>query len=142
MAHLTGYFRLGRDAEVRYLPDGKPVANLSLAFNYGQKGQDGKRPAQWIDASLWGARAEKLAQYLKKGGTVYAVLSEPHIEEYQGRNGAGYKLAATVLDIELAGSAGQRTEAAPAAQQRPAPQQSAPAPRPAPADDFEDDIPF
>lgn len=145
MAHLTGYFRLGRDAEVRYLPDGKAVANLSLAFNYGQKGQDGKRPAQWIDASLWGARAEKLAQYLKKGGTVYAVLSEPHIEEYQGRNGAGHKLAATVLDIELAGgNAGQQSAAAPAAQQRPAPQQSAPAPRPAPApaDDFEDDIPF
>lgn len=144
MAHLTGYFRLGRDVEVRYLPDGKAVANLSLAFNYGQKGQDGKRPAQWIDASLWGARAEKLEQYLKKGGTIYAVLSEPHIEEYQGRNGAGYKLAATVLDIELAGSsAGQQPEAAPAAQQRPAPQQSAPAPRQAPADDFDEgDIPF
>jgi single-strand DNA-binding protein len=41
------------------------VANVSLAFTYGKKGDDGKRPTQWVDASLWGQRAESLAPYIK-----------------------------------------------------------------------------
>ena len=69
MAHITGAFRLGRDAELRYTPGkNEPVINLALAFNWGQKGEDGNRPSQWIEASLWGKRAEALAPYLLKGG--------------------------------------------------------------------------
>ena len=59
MAHLAGVFRIGRDAEVRHTAKGDSVANLSLAYNYGQKGSDGKRPSQWIDGSLWGKRADR-----------------------------------------------------------------------------------
>ena len=156
MAHITGAFRLGRDAELRYTPKNEPVINLAMAFNYGQKGEDGNRPSQWIEASLWGKRAEALAPYLVKGGQVYAVLGEPHIEHYEGRNGAGVKLSARVIDIELVGAkqqGEQRQAAAPQPQrnayadQRGAPQPSRqqPAQRPA-ADpsgfDMEDDIPF
>jgi hypothetical protein len=36
--------RLGRDAELRYTPNGDAVCNLALACEYGRKGQDGKRP--------------------------------------------------------------------------------------------------
>ncbi len=105
MAQISGVFRLGRDAEVRFTQSGDAVSNLSLAFNYGRKDQDGKRPSQWIDASLWGKRAESLAQYLLKGGQIYAVLSDPHIETYQKSDGSqASKLAATVLEIELIGS--------------------------------------
>ena len=78
MAHLTGLFRLGRDAEVRYTQGGDAVASLALAYNYGKK-EDGKQPSQWIDASLWGKRAEALTQYLTKGSTISAVLSDVHI---------------------------------------------------------------
>lgn len=109
MAQIAGVFRIGRDTEVRFTQGGDPVASLSLAFNYGRKDQDGKRPSQWIDASLWGKRAESLAQYLTKGSQIYAVLSDPHIETYQGKNGEGHKLAATVLEIELIG--GRREDA-------------------------------
>ena len=123
MAQITGVFRIGRDAEVRFTQGGDPVASLSLAFNYGRKDQDGKRPSQWIDASLWGKRAEALAQYLTKGSQIYAVLSDPHIETFQGKNGEGHKLAATVLEIELIGS---RQEQRPASNNdyAPAPQAS------------------
>ena len=129
-----------------------------MAFNYGQKGEDGNRPSQWIEASLWGKRAEALAPYLVKGGQVYAVLGEPHIEHYEGRNGAGVKLSARVIDIELVGAKQQGEQRqAPAQQpqrnayadQRGAPQPSRqqPAQRPAAAaptgfDDMDDDIPF
>jgi len=100
---MTGLTRLGGDALVRFRSNGDAVCNLSLAFNYGRKGEDNRRPSQWVDASLWGKRAEALAPYLLKGGLVDVVLGEPHIEEYQGKNGAGYKLVARVMEIELAG---------------------------------------
>lgn len=112
-----GMARLGKDAEVRFLPDGQAVANLSLAVSYG-KAQDGKRPTQWIDASLWGKQAETLAQYLTKGSVHCFALSDVHIETYQGQNGEGHKLVARVDSVEL----GPRTDA-PQGQQ--APQQPA-----------------
>jgi len=138
MAQITGVFRIGKDAEVRFTPRGDAVAQLSLAYNYGKKGDDNKRPSQWIDASIWGKRAESLAPYLLKGSQIYAVLSDPHIQTYEGKNGPGHKLAATVLEIELI--AGQREQG------QPAQRQERPAARPAPAssgfDDMDDDIPF
>lgn len=140
-----GLARLGRDAELRYTPDGTAVANLSLAVNYGQKGQDGNRPTQWIDASMWGKQAESLAQYMVKGSVHCFTLSEIHIEEYDGRNGRGHKLVARVDGVELgprvdgAGQGAQRS-AAPAPAPRPA---SAPAPRQQSGfADMDDDIPF
>lgn len=57
MAKMYGLMRLGRDAEVKTLPSGKKVANLSLAYNYGQKEGD-EYPSQWIDAAFWGTSRE------------------------------------------------------------------------------------
>lgn len=156
MAQIIGAFRIGRDAELRYLPNGDAVLNLELAANYGKKGEDGNRPTQWTEASMFGQRAEALAQYLLKGQQVYAVLNDPHIETYEGRNGPGHKLVARVLEIELVGGRPEGQEAAQrqAPAQRPAQQpQRQPAPqqpqRTAPPqntgsgfEDFSDDIPF
>lgn len=137
---MIGLARLGRDAELRTVPSGEVVANLSLAFNYGRKDASGNRPTQWIDGSLWGKTAEALSPYLTKGKLVCVTLEEVHIEEFQGRNGAGHKLAAKVSKVELAGGrddAPQRPEPAPQ------PARQAPAPRPASnLNEPEDDIPF
>lgn len=151
--------RLGREAEMRYLTDGTPVLNLALAVNYGKKGQDGNRPTQWIEAAMFGQRAETLAPFMVKGSAHCFTLSEVHIETYQKSDGGqGYKLSARVDDVEL----GPRQEgAAPAPQQQrqataPRQQQGYDAPRqrpPAPPlagparsssgfDDMDDDIPF
>ena len=99
---LTALARLGKDPELRYLASGDPVMNLALAINYGKK-VDGKRPTQWIDAALFGKRAESLAPYLSKGSLVFVVIDEPHIETYQGKNGPGAKLVGRVSSIEFAG---------------------------------------
>jgi single-strand DNA-binding protein len=108
---ITGLARLGSDTTIRFIPSGEAVANLSLAFNYGRKGADGKQPTQWIEASLWGKRAEALQQYLTKGTMVSVVLAEPHIETYTTRDGReGSKLAARVLEIEFAGGKRQDTQ--------------------------------
>ena len=47
-----GLARLGRDAEIRTTSNGEQVATLALAFSYGRKGSDGKRPTQWVDGAL------------------------------------------------------------------------------------------
>lgn len=154
-----GICRLGREAEMRYLTDGTPVLNLALAVNYGKKGQDGNRPTQWIEAAMFGQRAETLAPFMLKGSAHCFTLSDMHIETYTKSDGSqGVKLAARVDDVEL----GPRQDGAvPPQRQAPAQQQGgyrasaprtapqAPAARPpAPAqsnsgfDDMSDDIPF
>ena len=144
MPKMIGMMRLGRDAELRYTPNNEPVTNLSLAYAHGKAGQDGKRPTQWIDAALWGKRAEALTQYLTKGGLHCFTLDELNIQTFQKQDGSsGMKLVARVLDVEL----GARQDAAPAPAARPArpPQRQAPAPAPRPSsgfDDMDDDIPF
>lgn len=129
-----GLARIGRDAEVRYLPNGDPVVNLSLAFTYGRKGEDGKRPTQWVDATFWGQRGETLAQWLLKGSQVVAYLDEIHIETYEGKNGTASKLAGRVVDIELISDGRQRDDQGgqqqpQQRQQQPQRQQAAPRPQ-------------
>lgn len=97
-----GLARIGRDVEVRFIANGEAVANLALAFNYQNKGE---KCTQWIEASLWGKRAESLAPYLRKGGLISVTVDDAHIETYEGKNGTGTKLVGRVSDIELAGGA-------------------------------------
>lgn len=144
-----GLARLGRDAELRRTPGGDAVCNLSLAVNYGMKAQDGNRPTQWIDASLWGKQAEALAPYLLKGSVHCFTLSDVHIETYQGQNGEGHKLAARVDNVELGPNGNTGGSRAPAPAPAPAQQGDGFKQRPAaspPAsrkfDDMDDDIPF
>ncbi len=147
MPNLYGLARIGRDAELRSTPAGESVANVSLAFNWGRKGEDGKRPTTWVDGALWGKRAEALAPYLTKGTSVVVTLEDIHIETYTARDqSTGSKIVGRIVGVELAGG-GERKEAsepasAPAPRPAPAPK---PAPKPAPAggfSDFDDDIPF
>lgn len=142
---LTGLVRLGRDAEARFLADGTAVANLSLAYNYGKKDADGKRPTQWIDASLWGDRATKLEEYLTKGTQIDVVLEDIHGEAFERKDGgSGYSLRARVVSLEFASKpADQRGEQKPAREAAPktAARPAAGGPKGSFAD-MDDDIPF
>jgi single-strand DNA-binding protein len=139
-----GFARLGRDAEVRYAPSGDAVVNLSIAFNYGKADDGGNRPTQWIEAALWGKRAESLAQYLVKGSVHNFYLSDVHIETYQGQNGQGHKMVGRVDDIELGprgqagGGGSERQDSGSQRQQRQAP----PKQSGGGFDEMDDDIPF
>jgi len=144
---MIGLARLGRDAEIRYLSDGTAVANLSLSYICGQKKQGDQYPSsQWIDASLWGKQAEALAQYLTKGSVHCFCLSDVKLEEFEGRNGPGVKLAARVDNVELGprqdGGQGQSNSAPAPAQRHAAGGQQRPAPRPNVPSEIDDDIPF
>jgi len=99
----SGIARIGKDVEVRYSPNGNAFANISLAFSYGTKQSDGKRATQWVDATLFGKRAESLAPYLKKGGQVVAYLTDVNVQTYESKSGQGVKLVGKVDDLELIG---------------------------------------
>lgn len=102
---LSGLCRLGRDCDVRYVASGSAAVGLSLAYSYGKKGDDGKRPTTWIDATLWGALGEALAPYLLKGSQVWVTLDEVHLHTYERNSGGtGTSLRGTVRMIELAGN--------------------------------------
>jgi single-strand DNA-binding protein len=65
--------RLGRDPEMRYLPDGTAVTNFSIAT--GRTWTDSRTGEQreettWIRVSVWGRQAETTNEYLSKGRLV------------------------------------------------------------------------
>ena len=129
---FTKLFRLGNDPQVRFTPGGDAVMNLSLAYNYGRK-VDGKKPSQWIEASMWGKQAEALQPHLGKGMQVVCSIDDLHIEEYEGKNGKGHKLVGKVVGFDFAGGKSEGGN-----------QSSAPLSKQAGAgfDDMDSDIPF
>ncbi|MGY2183329.1 single-stranded DNA-binding protein [Pseudomonas agarici] len=151
MPQLTDIGRIGRDAELRYTTgqNPTPVVALTLACEYGRKGQDGKKPAQWVEAVIFGKQAEALAPYLLKGQTMHFTIDDVHIEEFKRADGTpGNKLTGKVIVIKFAGSPPQGRQAQQQPQQQAKPQQQA---RPQQSqqgtsgpnyESFDDDIPF
>ena len=63
---------LGRDPEMRYLPNGTPVTNFSVATNRTYTNANGERVQEtiWFRVAAWGKQAETVNQYLHKGSRV------------------------------------------------------------------------
>jgi single-strand DNA-binding protein len=64
---------LGKDPEIKYTPQGTPVAKFSLATNERFKDKDGQWQdrTEWHNIVLWQRLAEIAGEYLKKGSKVY-----------------------------------------------------------------------
>ncbi|MBK5527306.1 single-stranded DNA-binding protein [Pseudomonas sp. NPDC087598] len=161
----------GQDPEVRYLPNGNAVTNLSLAtseqWTDKQTGQKVEK-TEWHRVSMFGKVAEIAGEYLRKGSQVY-IEGKLQTREWE-KDGIKRYTTEIVVDMQgtmqLLGGRPQQgdqqgggnnyQQSAPAAprQQAQRPQQSAPqqrsapapqqaAPQPAPDfDSFDDDIPF
>lgn len=59
--------RLTKDPELRYTPNGVPVATFTLAVNRTFTNQQGEREADFINCVVWRRQAENVANFLKKG---------------------------------------------------------------------------
>jgi len=131
MNNLTVAGQLGRDAEVRFLPNGDPVANFSIADSQGKD-----KDAIWWNCQLFGKRAESLAQYLKKGQAV-TITGKVSQRKYTDKNGIE-KISTDVQVNEVALQGGNREST-----QQPQQRQQVPAPsNPGSFQDMDDDIPF
>jgi len=140
MAQLTDTTIIANDPVLRFTPDGTPVINLSLPCEYGKKGQDGKKPTQWLDASIWGKRAEALAPYLVKRQLIAFTVDDVHNEEYQSGNENRTKLVGRISHIKLVGGS-PANQGQPAQRQPAHPTRQPQSPPPGDFDQFED-IPF
>ncbi len=78
--------RLTREPELRYTPDGTPVANFTIAVNRSFTNQQGEREADFIPIVVWRKQAEQCAEYLSKGSEV-VVDGRLQVRSYEDRDG-------------------------------------------------------
>lgn len=76
---------LGRDPEMRYMPNGNAVASISLATDEGYKDRNTGQQVdktEWHRGEAFGRLAEVMGEYLKKGSKVY-VEGKLRTDEYE-----------------------------------------------------------
>lgn len=162
---------LGQDPEVRYMPSGGAVANITLATSESWRDKatgEMKEQTEWHRVVLFGKLAEVAGEYLRKGSQVYI---EGQLRTRKWTDQSGAEKFTTEVVVNVGGTmqmlGGRQGGGAPAgggqqqqgswgqpqqpqgggnqfsggAQSRPQ-QQSAPAPSKEPPMDFDDDIPF
>ena len=138
--------RLGRDPEVRYMPNGEAVCNFSVATSETWNDRNGQRVerTEWHNITMYRRLAEIAGQYLKKGSQVY-LEGRIQSRKYQGKDGierTAYDIIVNEMKMLGGGndSGQQSTQHAPPEQ----PRRQAPATPAAPVDgsDESDDIPF
>ena len=155
----------GRDPEIRYLPSGQAVANVSVATSTRRKDKntgESIEDTQWHRVTFYDRLAEIAGEYVKKGRPIYVEgrLKYGKYTDQSGVEKATVDIIATELQLlggreGMGGPSGGDDEGGGGYQQAPrraapppraaapsAPRQ-APAPRPASGfDDMDDDIPF
>ena len=92
--------RLVAEPELRYMPNGQPVANFSLAVNRSIRKDDGSFEDSldgYFDCELFGGTAVTLAEDYGKGALVQ-ITGSLHQRKYKVGNGAGNR---TVSKIEV-----------------------------------------
>jgi single-strand DNA-binding protein len=80
---------LGRDPEMRYTPTGKPVTQFSVAVNQSTKNQqtgEWIEETDWFRVSVFGDRAERAAEQLRKGNRVFCE-GRFRTREFEGQDG-------------------------------------------------------
>jgi single-strand DNA-binding protein len=142
---------LGSDPEVKYTPNGAPVANFSLATSESWNDKDGQRQerTEWHRLVLWRKLAEIAGQYLKKGARIY-VEGKLQTRSWDDQSGQKrYMTEVVVNDMQMldsrgegGGSGGQDAGYSdrPAGGQNVGPAAQPEAPPPPAGDD--DDLPF
>ena len=81
---------LGKDPEVRYMPSGGAVVNVTLATSEGWKDKqsgESKERTEWHNIVFFNKLAEIAGQYLKKGAKVY-VEGSLRTRKWQDKEGA------------------------------------------------------
>jgi single-strand DNA-binding protein len=132
---------LGRDPEMRYTPSGRAVTQFTVAVNQSTKNQqtgEWTEETDWFRVSVWGDRAERAAEQLRKGNRVF-VEGRFKSREYESSDGTKRVSLDVTADNVISLERRERTDdeggAATGAPARPAA-------RPAGGDDDLDDLPF
>jgi single-strand DNA-binding protein len=101
---------LGKDPEVKYTPQGTPVAKFSLATNERFKDKDGnwQDRTEWHNITAWARTAEIVGEYVKKGSKVYIEGSlRTHSWDDKTSGQKKYMTEIVVNDLVLLGGRGE-----------------------------------
>lgn len=146
---------LGKDPEVRYLPSGGAVANITVATSESWKDKNTgqmQEQTEWHRVVFYGRLAEIAGEYLRKGSKVY-LEGSLHTRKWQDKQTNQDRYSTEIkgntmqmLDTKGSGGDGYQhpDDSQPIGRSGPAPQQSR-APQPqqqSTMPDFDDDIPF
>ena len=144
---------LGQDPEVRYMPNGGAVANITVATSETWKDKntgEQQEKTEWHRVVAFRRLAEIMGEYLKKGSKVYleGKLQTRKWQDQQGNDRYTTEIVADqmqMLDSRAGDGASQpqRTQAASRAQARPASRNAPPPAQAAASAPMEyDDVPF
>ena len=99
---------LGNDPEVRYMPNGNAVANLSLATSESWKDQQGQvqERTEWHRLTMYRRLAEIAGEYLKKGSQIY-VEGKLQTRKWQDQQGQDRYTTEIIVDqMQMLGGRG------------------------------------
>lgn len=122
---------LGKDPELRHLPNGDAVCNFSLATTESWKDKDGNKQdkTEWHNVVIFRKLAEIAGEYLKKGRPVY-IEGRLQTRKWQDKEGKDRYTTEIVADqMQMLGSREEAKEVSKTS-------------APANFDDMESDIPF
>ena len=141
---------LGRDPEMRYMPDGGAVANFSIACTESFKDKSGAKQekTEWVRIVMFGKLGEIAGEYLKKGSSVY-VEGRMQTRKWTNKEGQDQYTTEIVADRMqmLGGRGGSNTfevaeDVADSSQSSGASRQAASQPSGSSINELDDDIPF
>ncbi len=141
---------LGRDPEIRYMPNGGAVANLALATSEAWKDKttgEQQEKTEWHRVILFRRLAEIAGEYLKKGSKVYieGKLQTRKWQDNQGQDRYTTEIIGNelqMLDGRGGAAGGGSYNSAPTSAPQSSNHQMNDMPDMVPAGDFDDDIPF
>ncbi|EPL1176382.1 single-stranded DNA-binding protein [Morganella morganii] len=141
---------LGQDPEVRYLPQGGAVTNITLATSESWRDKQSgemKEKTEWHRVVVFGKLAEVAGEYLKKGSQVY-IEGQLQTRKWQDQQGQDRYSTEVVVNIGgsmqmLSGRSSGSDSAPPSGGREPQQQRTQrPPTQNEPPMDFDDDIPF
>ena len=143
---LVGH--LGQDPEVKYMPSGAAVANVSLATTESWKDKntgEKQERTEWHRVVFYARLAEIVGEYLRKGSQVY-VEGRLQTRKWQAKDGGDrYTTEIVASDMQMlggrGGGGGGSYDNAPQAEAAPAGYDNGPSTGSG-GNDFDDDIPF
>lgn len=141
---------LGKDPEVRYMPSGGAVTNITVATTDSWKDKqtgEKKETTEWHSVVFFNRLAEIAGEYLKKGSKVY-IEGSLKTEKYQDKATGADRYSTKIIANEMqmldgkGGGADYGITPGTAAARRASENRSAPAAQENKLEDFDDSIPF
>ena len=85
---ITIIGNVGKEVELRYSPQGTPIATFSVAVNnkYTNKNGEPQEETEWFNIVAWSKLAETLNQFIRKGQQVY-VEGRQKTRQWDDQNG-------------------------------------------------------